>query len=76
MEITDGEIWQALDDYFGPVEQLQPGDVTVKMLMERYCVGEKKAKRMMENAAASGKFRMLKVPGMNGEMWVLRANDN
>ena len=72
LDVTEADIWAALDDYFAPVERLQPGDVTVRAMMERYHVGEKKAKKMMHAAEASGSYRLLKVPGPNGEMWVLR----
>lgn len=66
------DILSELDAYFDPGKQMQPGDVTVRMLMERYGIGEGQAKRRMEAIAAGGAFTMLKVRGSNGGMWVLR----
>ena len=66
------QVLAELDAYFDPGEQMQPGDVTVRMLMERYSIGEGQAKRRMEAIAAGGAFTMLKVRGSNGGTWVLR----
>lgn len=72
LDITEADIWQELDGYFTPAEKIQPGDITIKMLMERYAIGERKAKARMEAVVAGGGFVMLKVAETNGGMWVLR----
>ncbi len=66
------DILAELDAYFDPGEQMQPGDVTVRMIAERYGIGDTQALRRMRQIAAGGAFAMLKVRGSNGGMWVLR----
>ena len=72
LDITTEQVLAELDAFFDPGEQMHPGDVTVRMLMERYGVGESQALRKMKQIAAGGAFTMLKVRGPNGGMWVLR----
>ena len=66
------QVLSELDAYFDPGEQMQPGDVTVRMLMERYGIGDTQALRRMRQVAREGAFTMLKVRGSNGGTWVLR----
>ena len=66
------QVLAELDAYFDPGEQMQPGDVTVRMIAERYGIGDTQALRRMRQIAAGGAFVMLKVRGSNGGMWVLR----
>lgn len=59
-DITVEQILADMERFIEAPEEIEPGDVTVKDIIDRFHCGKEKARIIMDKMAASGGYRVLK----------------
>jgi len=63
LDIDIEDVWRELDKTFEIRQEIQPGDLTIKMVAERYHVSNEMARQKMNELTQAGVFIKIKVIG-------------
>lgn len=63
MNIDLEDVWRELDQALEVRQEMQPGDVTINMIAERYRISNEMARRKMNDLVRSGQFELIKIIG-------------
>lgn len=61
LNVTEEEVWELLDDLMGLPEDIQPGDVTLTMVADRYKICDESARSKMNELVRKGLFERVKL---------------
>ena len=63
LDIDIEDVWRELDAEIEACEEMQPGDITIDMIAERYQISHETARKKINTLVSTGKFRRVKIRG-------------